>query len=109
MQNYIYSKTPSTIDQGWFYWKTPDFQKINPDLDQVAALIFIMRKKEIGIIYKPTPVLDAEKKKLLGIIGNMLEEGSEDPQFPDGRQTALKLPLALANTTKSSTRVNLLS
>ncbi len=32
----------------------------------------------------------------------------EDPQFPDGRQTALKLPLALANTTKSSTRVNLL-
>ncbi len=33
----------------------------------------------------------------------------EDPQFPGGRQTALKLPLALANTTKSSTRVNLLS
>jgi hypothetical protein len=34
---------------------------------------------------------------------------TEDPQFPEGRQTALKLPLALANTTKSSTRVNLLS
>ncbi len=33
----------------------------------------------------------------------------EDPQFPGGRQTALKLPLALASTTKSSTRVNLLS
>jgi hypothetical protein len=33
----------------------------------------------------------------------------EDPQFPEGRQTALKLPLALANTTKSSTRVNLRS
>jgi hypothetical protein len=33
----------------------------------------------------------------------------EDPQFPEGRQTALKLPLALANTTKSSMRVNLLS
>jgi hypothetical protein len=33
----------------------------------------------------------------------------EDSQFPEGRQTALKLPLALANTTKSSTRVNLLS
>jgi hypothetical protein len=74
--NYIYSKPPSAINQGWFYWTTPDFQKINPDLDQVAALIFITRKKEIGIIYKPTPVLDAEKKKLLRIIGNMLEEGS---------------------------------
>ena len=34
---------------------------------------------------------------------------SEDPQFPGDRQTALKLPLALANTTESSTRVNLLS
>jgi hypothetical protein len=33
----------------------------------------------------------------------------EDPQFPGGRQAALKLPLVLANTTKSSTRVNLLS
>jgi hypothetical protein len=76
MQNYIYSKPPSAINQGWFYWTTPDFKKINPDSDQVAALIFITRKKEIGIIYKPTPVLDAEKKKLLGIIGNMLEEGS---------------------------------
>ncbi len=35
-----------------------------------------MRKKEIGILYKPTPVLDADREKLLGIIGNMLEEGS---------------------------------
>jgi hypothetical protein len=76
MQNYIYSKTPLAIIQGWFYWTMPDFQKINPDSDQVATLIFITRKKEIGIIYKPTPILDAEKKKLLGIIGNMLDEGS---------------------------------
>jgi hypothetical protein len=73
MQNYIYSKNPSAIDQGWFYWTMPDFQKIYPDSDQVTALIFITRKKEIGIIYKPTPVLDAEKKKLLGIMGNMPE------------------------------------
>ena len=33
----------------------------------------------------------------------------EDRQFPGGRQTAPKLPLALANTTKSSTRVTRLS
>ena len=42
-------------------------------------------------------------------VGFAGQEESEDPQFPEGRQTALKLPLALANTTKSSTRVNLLS
>jgi hypothetical protein len=33
----------------------------------------------------------------------------EDPQFPGGGQTAPKLPHALANTTKSSTRVTRLS
>jgi hypothetical protein len=45
-------------------------------LDQVAAFIFVSRKKEIGVLYKLTPILDADKNKLLGIIGNMLEEGS---------------------------------
>jgi hypothetical protein len=39
----------------------------------------------------------------------MHEGGSEDPQFPGDRQTALELALALANTSKSSTRVFLLS
>jgi hypothetical protein len=34
---------------------------------------------------------------------------AEDPQFAGGRQTALKLALALANTTESCTRVNLLT
>ncbi len=33
----------------------------------------------------------------------------EDLQFPWGRQTALELALALANTTKSSTKEFLLS
>jgi len=62
------------VDPGWLYWTTPDFKKINPDSDQVAALLYVMRKKEIGILYKPTPVLDADREKLLGIIGNMLKE-----------------------------------
>jgi len=39
----------------------------------------------------------------------MLPQGCEDPQFPGGGQTAPKLPHALANTTKSSTRVTRLS
>ena len=76
MRNYIYSKTPSAVDPGWLYWTTPEFKKMNPDSDQVAAFLFVTRKKEIGVLYKPTPVLDADKNKLLGIIGNMLEEGS---------------------------------
>jgi hypothetical protein len=33
----------------------------------------------------------------------------EEPQFPGDRQTPLELALALTNTTKSSTRVFLLS
>jgi hypothetical protein len=39
----------------------------------------------------------------------MGEEQSEDHQFPGGGQTAPKLPHAIANTTKSSTRVTRLS
>jgi hypothetical protein len=76
MRNYINSKSVLAVDQGWLYWTTPEFKKNNPNSDQVAALLFVMREKEIGILYKPTPVLDADKKKLLGIIGNMLKEGS---------------------------------
>jgi hypothetical protein len=76
MRNYINLKPPLAVDPGWLYWTMPDFKKNNPDSDQVAALLFVTRKKEIGTLYKPTPVLDADRKKLLGIIGNMLEEGS---------------------------------
>ena len=43
--------------------------------NRVAALLFISRKKEIGIIHKPTPIKNAEGK-LLGIIGNLYNEGS---------------------------------
>jgi hypothetical protein len=76
MRNYINSKPPSAVDPGRLYWSTPEFKKTNPDSDQVAAFLFVSRKKEIGVLYKPTPILDADKNKLLGIIGNMLEEGS---------------------------------
>jgi hypothetical protein len=76
MRNYINLKPSSAVDPGWLYWTTPEFKKNNPDSDQLATLLFVTRKKEIGILYKPTPVLDADKKKLLGIIGIMLEEGS---------------------------------
>jgi hypothetical protein len=38
-----------------------------------------------------------------------VDDNVEDPQFPGGRQTALELALGLANITKSSSRVSLLS
>ncbi len=76
MRNYINLKPPLAVNPGWLCWTTPEFKKTNPDSDQVAAFLFVLRKKEIGVLYKPTPVLDADKNKLLGIIGNMLEKGS---------------------------------
>jgi hypothetical protein len=84
MRNYINSKPPLAVNPGWLYWSTPEFKKTNPDSDQVAAFLFVSRKKEIGVLYKPTPVLDKDKNKLLGIIGNMLEEGSTPIKIEGG-------------------------
>jgi hypothetical protein len=75
MWSYIHSKSPLTVNPEWIYWLTVEFAHIDPDSDQIAALLFIMRKKEIGIIYRPTPVKDNEGK-LIGIIGNMFDKGS---------------------------------
>ena len=75
MRNYIKYKPHLIVKQGWIFWSTPNFKTISPDSEQIAALLFINKKKEIGIIYRPTPVVSMDGK-LLGIIGNMLEEGS---------------------------------
>ncbi len=50
-----------------------------------------------------------EKATKNGSIYIKAKQGIEDPQFPGGGQTAPKLPHAIANTTKSSTRVTRLS
>jgi len=63
------------VDVDWIYWTKSHFKSINPDLHQISALLYITRKKEIEILFKPTPVIDHEEK-LEGIIGNMLNEGS---------------------------------
>ena len=47
---------------------------MNPDSYQVATLLFITRKKEIEILYKPTPVIDAGNN-LQGIVGIMFDDG----------------------------------
>ncbi len=76
MRNYINYKPPLIFEQeGWIYWSTPNFKAISPNSDQIATLLIINTKKEIRIIYRPTPVFSTDGK-LLGIIGNMLEEGS---------------------------------
>ncbi len=54
----------------------PQLQDHQSNSEQIVALLFINEKKEIGIIYRPTPVVSTDGKLVLGIIGNMLEEGS---------------------------------
>jgi hypothetical protein len=58
MRLYIISKPPLVVDREWIHWSTADYKSIDPDSNSIAALIFIMRRMEIKIIYKPTPVAD---------------------------------------------------
>ncbi len=69
------SKPPSVVDCNWIYWSRSDFKGINPDSNKNAALLFVTRKKEIEIIYKPTPVVD-DAGNLQAILGNMLDNRS---------------------------------
>jgi hypothetical protein len=55
MRSYINSKPPSKVDPKWIFLSASQLKSIKPDLDEIAALLFISRKKEVGIIYKPTP------------------------------------------------------
>ena len=65
----------SFVDSEWIYWSTSDFTKIDPDSNQIVALLYLTRKKEISILFKPTPILNHEAK-LLGILGNLLNKAS---------------------------------
>ena len=54
MVKYTASKIPSVIDPEWIFWSKNEFrQGLAPK--QVSSLLFITRKKEICVIYKPTP------------------------------------------------------
>jgi hypothetical protein len=75
MRSYINYKPPLIVKQGWIFWSTPNFKTISPNSEQIGTLLFINKNKEIRIIYRPTPIVSTDGK-LLGIIGNMLEEGS---------------------------------
>ena len=73
MRSYLTSKPPSQLDPSWFNWSLDDFIKINPKSNKIAALLYVTRKREIGIIYKPTPIMKQDGT-LEGIIGNMFSK-----------------------------------
>jgi hypothetical protein len=67
---YLTSKPPSKIDPNWITWSLNNFANLDPHSKSVAALIYITRKRVIGMIFKPAPVKDQDGK-LEGIIGNI--------------------------------------
>ncbi len=52
-----------------------NFAGIDPHLDQIATLLILTRKKQVALLFKPTPILNS-KGNLLGILGNLLDKGS---------------------------------
>jgi hypothetical protein len=79
MVPYTASNPQSVVDPAWIFWSRNEFgQGLTPE--QVSSLLFITRKKEICVIYKPTPVFN-DRNKLIAIIGNMFDESSSPAFF----------------------------
>ena len=79
MVKYTASKNPSIIDPEWIFWSKNEFgQGLAPD--QVSSLLFIIRKKEMCVIYRPTPVF-SDRNKLTAITDNMFNESSSPAFF----------------------------
>jgi hypothetical protein len=75
MCSYLISKPLSKIDVGLINWSAEDFKNLDPESNQIAALVFFTQKLNICTIYKPMPVKN-DSGSLSGIIGNMLDEKS---------------------------------
>jgi hypothetical protein len=74
MRSYSSSKPPSTIDPAWIFWSAADFEKISTKSNEIAALLFVTKKKEICLLYKPMPIkVDGI---FVGIMGNLFDKGS---------------------------------
>jgi hypothetical protein len=74
MRSYSSSKPPSTINPAWIFWSSADSEKISTKSNEIAALLFATKKKEICLLYKPTPIkVDGI---FVGIMGNLFDEGS---------------------------------
>jgi hypothetical protein len=67
------------VNPEWIFWSKNEFgQGIAPK--QVSSLLFITRKKEICVIYMPTPVSN-NRNELIAIIGNMFDKSSSPAFF----------------------------
>ena len=79
MVQYTASKPPSMINLEWIFWSKSDFEQgLTPD--EVSSIIFITRKKEVCVIYKPTPISN-DRNEFISIIGNMFDESSAPAFF----------------------------
>jgi hypothetical protein len=72
---YLTSTPPSKIDPDWITWSLNNFAILYPHSKSVAALIYVTHKRDIGMIFKPTPMKDQDGK-LERIIGNFYNEKS---------------------------------
>jgi hypothetical protein len=61
------------IKSDWISWSAKEFENIDPESNQIAALVFVTQKLNICTIYKPTPIKN-DDGSFSGIIGNMLDE-----------------------------------
>ena len=77
MVRYTVSKTPSSINPEWIFWSKNEFQRYLAS-DEASSIVFVTSKKEIAVIYMPTPVIDKDEFGCL--LGNMFDESSS-PAF----------------------------
>ena len=74
MVRYTASNPHSVVDPTWIFWSRNELgQGLAPE--QVSSLLFITRKNEICVIYKPTPIFN-NRNELTTIIGNMFNKSS---------------------------------
>jgi hypothetical protein len=75
MRSYLISKPPSQLNPSWIDWSLGNFITLDPESEQVVALLYITRKREIGIIFKSIPV-ENQDRNFEGIIGHVLSNKS---------------------------------
>ena len=71
MRYYTSSKQHTIINPGWI---SQSFDETLKDTN-IASFVYITKRKNVGVIYKPTPIL-GDNGIIIGIIGNANNEGS---------------------------------
>jgi len=60
MVRYTISKPSSTINPEWIFWSQNDFKR-NLAPDKTSSVVFETHKKEILVVFMPTPVIDKDE------------------------------------------------